>query len=167
MCTFFGDRAYIKRRQYLLNPEFIFLQSVCVIFYQNIWHQKRPRSVWSRCDAILRVEGRNDTHWTANDRSSSTHQKSAPNSLWTHWCRSIFVRDILTNFPNTKNLHFPRILAKNGKMAKTAKNLIFKCFLSKNSQKWSKWWPKWLNADERTDRTDRTDGTNETPSRLV
>ena len=52
-------------------------------FFTKIFDtKKRPRSVWSRCDEILRVGRRSDMHWTANNRNSSMHKKSALNSLW-------------------------------------------------------------------------------------
>ncbi len=60
--TTLGDCAYNKSRQHLLNQERIFLGHNFVIFCQNILYRKRPRSVWPRCDAILRVAGRSDMH---------------------------------------------------------------------------------------------------------
>ena len=90
--TIFGVCAYNKWWQHFLDQERPFLGHAFAIVYQNIWYRKRLRSVWSRYDQILRVGRRNDMHWIASDRSSSMHQKSAPNSLWKHLYGSIFVR---------------------------------------------------------------------------
>ena len=87
----------------ILNDGIIY-ETENVNFWDTLLHliQKRLRSVWSRCDEILRVGRRNDMHWTANDRSSSMHQKSASNSLWKHLYGSIFVWGFQTIFRSKK-----------------------------------------------------------------
>ena len=99
----FGVCAYDKPCQHFWDQERSFWGHVFATFWQNIFPKKRPRSVWSRCDQILRAGPRNDMHWTANDRSSSMHQKSAPNSFWMRLYGSIFARDILTIFRAQKS----------------------------------------------------------------
>ena len=60
--TYFGDCAYIKRWQHLWDQEIIFLGHVFVFLETKTPSNKRLRSVWPRCDALLRVEGRSDMH---------------------------------------------------------------------------------------------------------
>ena len=147
--TLFSVCAYNKWWQHLLNQERPFLGHVFIIFYQNIFNQKRPQSVWSSYDQILRIEGRNDMHWTASNLSSSMHQKSASNSLWTHLYGSIFVIRFLTIFRTHKmhktqwKTYFLLYFGKKWKNAQNGKKHYFLMFFGQKSPKMAKMNKRW------------------------
>ena len=119
------------------------------IFLPKYLIQKRPQSVWSSYDQILRIEGRNDMHWTASNLSSSMHQKSASNSLWTHLYGSIFVIRFLTIFRTHKmhktqwKTHFLLYFGKKWKNTQNGKKPYFLMFFGQKSPKMAKMNKRW------------------------
>ena len=99
--TFLGPRTFIFGTRFC---------NFCQIYFTP----KRQWSDWSRCDAIWRIEGRNDMHWTANDRSSSMHKKSALNSLWMRLNPPRKSQPTEARTPNPETTTHPRRAGRTG-----------------------------------------------------